>query len=117
MQPRAVELMQHVAREAISAKAQISGGVFLTGGGAMIRGLPEIAEQVFDAPTRAGFLEPSYFGGLAEEVQGPQWATVCGLALCSMRSQMRGSKDWAASRRRGRLPSGLGIFAINLDKC
>ncbi len=89
MQPRAVELMQHVARETNTSKAQISGGVFLTGGGAMVRGLAEIAEQVFDAPTRAGFLEPSYFGGLSEEVQGPQWATVCGLALCSMRSQMR----------------------------
>jgi cell division protein FtsA len=90
MQPRAVELMQHVAHETSSAKAQISGGVFLTGGGAMIRGLPEVAEQVFDAPTRAGFLEPSYFGGLADEVQGPQWAAACGLALTSMRSQARG---------------------------
>ena len=90
MQPRAVELMQHVARETNAAKAQISGGVFLTGGGALIRGLPEVAEQVFDAPTRAGFLEPSYFGGLVEEVQGPQWATSAGLALCSMRSKMRG---------------------------
>ena len=90
MQPRAVELMQHVARETSLAKAQISGGVFITGGGAMVRGLAEVAEQVFDAPTRAGFLEPSYFGGLAEDVRGPQSATVCGLALCSMRSQMRG---------------------------
>jgi cell division protein FtsA len=89
MQPRAIELMQHVARETNTAKAQISGGVFLTGGGAMVRGLAEVAEQVFDAPTRAGFLEPSYFGGLVEEVHGPQWATGCGLALCSMRSQMR----------------------------
>jgi cell division protein FtsA len=89
MQPRAVELMQHVAREARSTKAQISGGVFITGGGAMVRGLAEVAEQVFDAPTRAGYLEPSFFGGLAEEVQGPQWATACGLALYSMRSRMR----------------------------
>ncbi|MEJ7624452.1 MAG: cell division protein FtsA [Pyrinomonadaceae bacterium] len=90
MQPRAVELMQHVSRETAKAKAQISGGVFLTGGGAMIRGLPEIAEQVFDAPTRAGYLEPTYFGGLSEEVQGPQWATVCGLALYSQQVQLRG---------------------------
>jgi len=90
MQPRAVELMQHVAREAVSSKAQISGGVFLTGGGAMVRGLPEIAEQVFDAPTRAGYLERSYLGGLADAVCEPQWATACGLALGSMRSQMRG---------------------------
>ena len=89
MQPRAVELMQHVAREVQSAKAQISGGVFLTGGGALVRGLAEVAEQVFDAPTRAGYTEQSYFGGLQEEVQGPQWAVASGLALVSMRSQMR----------------------------
>ncbi len=89
MQPRAVELIQHVAREAAKTKAQISGGVFLTGGGAMVRGIAEIAEQIFDAPTRAGYLEPSFFGGLAEEVQGPQWATSCGLALRSMKTQLR----------------------------
>lgn len=90
MQPRAVELMQHIARETNAAKAQISGGVFLTGGGSMVRGLPEIAEQVLDAPTRVGFLEQSYFGGLVEEVQKPHWAAACGLALCSMRGQLRG---------------------------
>ena len=89
MQPRAVELMQHVAKEAIGTKAQVSGGVFLTGGGAMVRGLAEVAEQVFDAPTRVGYLEKSYFGGLADEVQGPQWATACGLALISMRTMLR----------------------------
>lgn len=101
MQPRAVELMQHVARETNTAKAQISGGVFITGGGALIRGLPEVAEQVFDAPTRAGFLEASYFGGLVDELQGPQWATAAGLALCSMRGQMRGEGvgDKSSARR------------------
>jgi len=100
MQPRAVELMQHVAREASKAKAQISGGVFLTGGGALIRGLAEIAEQVFDAPTRAGYLERSYFGGLADEAQGPQWATACGLAILSMRDQMRGGSTGGRSSAR-----------------
>jgi cell division protein FtsA len=102
MQPRAVELMQHVAREAQSTKAQISGGVFLTGGGAMIRGIAEVAEQVFDAPTRAGYLEPSYFGGLADEVRSPQWATACGLALWSLRSQSR-------SLGRGDKSSGMRV--------
>lgn len=89
MQPRAVELMQHIAREVAPTKAQVSGGVFLTGGGALVRGLAEIAEQVFDAPTRTGYLEQSYFGGLVAEVQGPQWATSCGLALLSMRDHLR----------------------------
>ncbi|MBK8467468.1 MAG: cell division protein FtsA [Chloracidobacterium sp.] len=109
MQPRAVELMQHVSRETSSSKAQISGGVFLTGGGALIRGLPEVAEQVFDAPTRAGFLESSNFGGLVEEVQGPQWATASGLALCSMRSQMRGLGDGDKSSAR-RVAEWFGNF-------
>jgi len=89
MQPRAVELMQHVAKEVATAKLQISGGVFLTGGGARVRGLAEIAEQVFDAPTRVGVPESSHFGGLAEEASGPQWAVACGLALVSMRAEMR----------------------------
>ncbi len=100
MQPRAVELMHHVARETATAKAQISGGVFLTGGGALVRGLAEIAEQVFDAPTRVGYLERSFFGGLAGEVQGPQWATACGLALVSMRGQLRNGQSSGRSSAR-----------------
>jgi cell division protein FtsA len=91
MQPRAVELLQHVAHEAISAGAQISSGVILTGGGSLSRGMVEIAEQVFDAPTRLGSLEHEYFGGLVERVQSPQWAVAGGLALSSMRSQIRES--------------------------
>ena len=109
MQPRAVELIQHIARETNATKAQISGGVFLTGGGAMVRGLPEIAEQVFDAPTRVGFLEPSYFGGLVDEVQSPHWATACGLALYSMRGQMRGDGQGGKSSAR-RVADWFGNF-------
>ncbi|HTH51760.1 MAG TPA: cell division protein FtsA [Pyrinomonadaceae bacterium] len=89
MQPRAVELMQHVAKEVSTAKLQISGGVFLTGGGARVRGLAEIAEQVFDAPTRIGVPEKAHFGGLANEISGPEWATASGLALLSMKAEMR----------------------------
>jgi cell division protein FtsA len=89
MQPRAVELLQHVAHETIGTHAQISSGVILTGGGSLTRGMVEIAEQVFDAPTRLGYMEPEYFGGLVERIQSPQWAVACGLALSSMRSQLR----------------------------
>ncbi|MGB7067953.1 MAG: cell division protein FtsA, partial [Pyrinomonadaceae bacterium] len=89
LQPRAIELLQHVAAELNSANAQISSGVILTGGGSLARGWTEVAEQVFDAPTRLGFPEPEYFGGLAEQTQSPEWATACGLALSSMRAQLR----------------------------
>ena len=89
MQPRAVELLQHVAHETVGTGAQISSGVILTGGGSLARGMVDIAEQIFDAPTRLGFLEPQYLGGLLERIQSPQWAVACGLALSSMRTKLR----------------------------
>jgi cell division protein FtsA len=97
MQPRAIELLQHVAHEISSAHGQISSGVILTGGSAMIRGTVEIAEQVFDAPTRVGFPDKRRFGGLVDEVQTAGWSVACGLALSSMRSQMRGHSAGARS--------------------
>ena len=109
MQPRAVELMQHIAKEASTSRAQISGGVFLTGGGAMVRGLAEIAEQIFDAPTRVGYVETSFFGGLVDEVQGPDWATACGLARGAMKSRMRGDSDEDRSSVK-RVAEWLGNF-------
>lgn len=89
MQPRAIELLQHIAHEVNATRAQIPSGVVLTGGGAMARGMVEIGEQVFDAPTRIGSPEPNYFGGLVGQIQTPEWAVSCGLALASMRSQIR----------------------------
>ena len=89
MQPRAIELLQHIAQETTRTKLQIPSGVVLTGGGSMVRGMVEIAEQVFDAPTRHGIPEDSYFSGLAMQVRSPAWATSCGLALSSMREQIR----------------------------
>jgi cell division protein FtsA len=100
MQPRAVELLQHIAHEITRTRAQISSGVILTGGGSLARGMVDIAEQVFDAPTRLGFLEEEYVGGLAGEVQSPEWAVACGLALSSMRSQLRSANSSGKSPTR-----------------
>ncbi|MGI8468402.1 MAG: cell division protein FtsA [Pyrinomonadaceae bacterium] len=89
MQPRAIELLHHIAGEIQNVGGQISSGVILTGGGASVRGTVEIAEQVFDAPTRVGFPLKNRFGGLIDEIQNPAWATACGLAFGSMRLQIR----------------------------
>ncbi len=100
MQPRAIELLQHVAQETAQMQAQISSGVILTGGGSGAAGMVEIAEQVFDAPTRLGILDRHNFGGLAEQLLGPEWAVAAGLALSSMRSQVReGSRNERRSSR------------------
>ncbi len=100
LQPRAVEILQHLAQEVNQTGAQISSGVVLTGGGSQIRGMVEIAEQVFDAPTRLGFVNTEHFGGLAVEVQKPEWATACGLALASMRRQIREHSNGGRSTTR-----------------
>jgi cell division protein FtsA len=57
LQPRAEEVLMHVADEIKDAgwERQLSSGVVLTGGGALLNGMTEIAEQVFDAPVRVGF--------------------------------------------------------------
>jgi cell division protein FtsA len=100
MQPRAIEVLQHLAHEVNQTGAQISSGVVLTGGGSQVRGMVEIAEQVFDAPTRLGFVNTERFGGLAVEVQKPEWATACGLALASVRRQMRANVNGRHSTTR-----------------
>ncbi len=89
LQPRAIELLQYVAQEVANSGSQTSSGVILTGGSASITGIVEIAEQVFDAPTRVGLPDSRLFGGLADEVASPDWAVATGLALTSMRSQIR----------------------------
>ncbi len=89
LQSRTIELLQHIAQEVSRVNIQIPSGVVLTGGGSHIRGLVEVAEQVFDAPTRLGFLDTEYFGGLVDEVLNPEWAVAAGLALASMRLQMK----------------------------
>jgi cell division protein FtsA len=89
MQPRAIELLQHIAEEVRNAGHQISSGVILTGGSVSIRGIVELAEQVFDAPTRIGQLEKGRFEGLLDNIQTPEWAVACGLVYSSFKTQVR----------------------------
>ena len=67
LQPRAEEVLMHVADEIKDAgwERQLSSGVVLTGGGALLHGMTEIAEQVFDAPVRIGYPERDRFGGFS----------------------------------------------------
>src|SRR5437588_6541849 len=101
LQPRAEEVLMHVNDEIRDSgwNRQLSSGVVLTGGGALLCGMTEIAEQVFDAPVRIGYPERDRFGGLIEDVQSPAWAAATGLALVASRSQA--SELRTAMSRRG----------------
>jgi cell division protein FtsA len=88
LQPRAEEVLMHVAAEIKDAgwERQLSSGVILTGGGALVGGMTDIAEQVFDAPVRIGYPERDRFAGLIEDIQSPEWTTAAGLALVGQRT-------------------------------
>ncbi len=59
-------------------KNKIKAGVVLTGGGSLLRGIVDLAEEVFGLPTRIGV--PLELGnGLSNEIESPEFATVAGL--------------------------------------
>jgi cell division protein FtsA len=81
VQPRVEEIFTLVARDLGRAGLEdaAAAGVVVTGGTAVMQGVPELAEQVFDAPVRRGV--PAGLGGLADVVRSPLYATAVGLAL------------------------------------
>jgi cell division protein FtsA len=77
---RMKELFILVDNEIRSAgfKNKIKAGIVLTGGGALLRGCTELAEEVFGLPARIGV--PQELGeGLSNEIESPEFATVAGL--------------------------------------
>jgi cell division protein FtsA len=109
LQPRAEEVLSHVADEIRDSgwAGQISSGVVLTGGGSLLDGTVEIAEQVFDAPVRLGYPERDRFGGLVEDVQSPAWAAAAGLCLMAQRAK---SAEMRASLARSNGAGGFGAL-------
>ena len=59
-------------------KDKTKAGIVLTGGGSLLKGITELAEDVFGQPTRIGV--PLELGaGLSNEIESPEFATVAGL--------------------------------------
>ena len=78
---RAEELFD-VVRAMIDDKKlmnEVSGGFVLTGGGSLIKGLPELGEYILMRSCKIGF--PIPFGGMTNIMQNPKYSTVLGLLL------------------------------------
>src|SRR6201989_1275382 len=71
LQPRAEEIFHLVWDEIRRAgyEKSLNSGIVLTGGGAILEGIPEIAAQLFALPIRRGL--PVGVGGLADHVSSP----------------------------------------------
>jgi cell division protein FtsA len=81
IQPRIAEIFSMV-REKVDKKGylkRLNGGVVLTGGGALLPGAVELAQDIFGYAARIGI--PHRLGGLVEEYQNPEFASAVGLVL------------------------------------
>ena len=85
LQPRAEEIFTLLQEEIVRARfdKMLNAGVVLSGGGALLPGMVEIAEQTFDLPVRIG--EPTGAEGLVDPACGPQHTAAVGLALYTAR--------------------------------
>jgi cell division protein FtsA len=87
LEPRMEEIFTLVKREIYRAgmeNAMTSGSV-LTGGTSLLEGVIEVAESVFNLPTRLG--KPQGISGLVDVVNNPMYATGVGLVLYGARNQ------------------------------
>ncbi|HXJ44811.1 MAG TPA: cell division protein FtsA [Bryobacteraceae bacterium] len=85
LESRAVELFDMVRTELTKVGMQraIATGLVITGGGALLSGLCDVAERVLECPVRIGLGQ-----GILEwpeEMHDPAWTTVAGLAMYAAR--------------------------------
>ena len=118
LESRAEELLslvlENVAREI--PLSEIRAGLVLTGGGAELDGILEVAETPAGLPVRKGV--PHGLGGLTDVVAGPEWAVAVGLLL-------HGRATAVGPRARARAGAGVlsslttrlkGLFASSAQK-
>ncbi len=79
--PRAEEIFRLVDNDIkrMGYEKSLNSGIVLTGGTALLEGLEEVAEEIFDLPARRG--DPMGIGGLVDRVSTPDFATSVGLIL------------------------------------
>jgi cell division protein FtsA len=93
IQPRMEEIFYLVLREIKKSDYldSLTAGIVLTGGCAMLDGVIELAEQIFDMPVKIGM--PTGFGGLVDIAKNPAFSTGVGLTLYGMKEKYPKDND------------------------
>jgi cell division protein FtsA len=122
LQPRMEELFA-LSLEQLKASgyhSRLAGGLVLTGGGALLPGACELAEEILGRPARLG--KPQALKGLTDVVQGAEYATAVGLVRHGLRSgaasgAVSTTGGGAAPQRRGQGgPGGEGGLVATLKR-
>jgi cell division protein FtsA len=89
LEARAEELFIHVGSElvTIGMEQKLLEGIILSGGGALLNGMCDMAERVLNCPARIAL--PAGLESFPEELCTPAWAAAAGLARYSARWKMK----------------------------
>jgi cell division protein FtsA len=120
IEPRVEEIFSEARRrlEEAGMVEQVSAGAVLTGGGVLMEGMIECAEEILGMPVRLGF--PIGVKGIVQLVQGPQYATGVGLvhygaqqlAEAASRAEARElHKPVASTRSEASMPRRSGLWS------
>jgi cell division protein FtsA len=92
IEPRVEEILSLALREIKRTEYSdmLGAGVVLTGGCALMEGIQELAEKVFEMPVKIGV--PTGFGGLTEAAKSPVHSTGVGLCMYGVK-QLNGRKS------------------------
>lgn len=108
IEPRAEEIFRLVDNDIkrMGYEKSLNSGIVLTGGTALLDGLEEVAEEIFDLPVRRG--DPTGVGGLVDRVSTPDYSTAVGLLLYG-HSLMK-EKGMTKDRKKGLFAKIRDIF-------
>jgi len=111
IEPRVEEIFSLIQHElqATGFAELLGSGVVVTGGSAILEGVPEIGAAVLDLPVRRGI--PRGVGGLADVVSSPIYATGVGLVKYGVKNSAGspiGGEENVYSKMKKRLAGWLG---------
>lgn len=90
IEPRARELLSLVHDEIVVRRLQgfMTSGLVITGGGSLLHGILELAEEIFQIPVRFGSPRIEY--DLPESLDNPIYATGYGLLIHAIKKEQKG---------------------------
>lgn len=94
--------------------SKLPSGVVLTGGTANLKGIAEYAKQSLGLAARVG--KSSGYGGVADDIEKPQFATVIGLMLMDSDTASVVDKRTSKKSGKGALKSGAGAIGRFMDR-
>jgi cell division protein FtsA len=92
LEARAEELFLYVRNELVKVGMEQSllEGMILTGGGALLNGMCDMAERIINCQARNGL--PIGIEDWPDRLSNPSWAVVAGLSMYSAKLKMQ--KEW-----------------------